>query len=147
MSYQHFFETLKPNFQETAQNFEKHVLQKGLRITFYTYKPVNPFHSLKKHQNRCTLLPIGYRRLNLTYPNIKSAHTHGPHHPWTPSCIAMSNQRSFKIGSFCFVAFVPKQIEYNSFFKQNSGSKQNIFNQFYKILVQKLLFWFVSKFV
>ncbi len=59
----------------------------------------------------------------------------------------MSNQRSFKIGSFRFVAFVPKKIEYNSFFKQNSGSKQNIFNQFYKILVQKLSFWFVSKFV
>jgi hypothetical protein len=25
-------------------------------------------------------LPIGYRRLNLAYPNIKSAHTHGPHY-------------------------------------------------------------------
>ena len=56
MSYQHFFQTLKPDSQETAQNFEKRVLQKCLRITFYTYKPVNPFHFLKKHQNRCTLL-------------------------------------------------------------------------------------------
>jgi hypothetical protein len=47
MSYQHFFETLKPDSQETAQNFEKRVLQKILRITFYTYKPMNPFHFLK----------------------------------------------------------------------------------------------------
>jgi hypothetical protein len=39
-----------------ARNFEKRVLQKCLRITFYTYKPVNPFHFLKKHQNNCTLL-------------------------------------------------------------------------------------------
>jgi hypothetical protein len=54
MSYWHFFEILKPD--ETAQNFEKRVLQKCLRITFYTYKPVIPFHFLKKHQNRCTLL-------------------------------------------------------------------------------------------
>ncbi len=51
------FETLKPNSQEMAQ-FEKRVLQKCLRITFYTFKPVNPFHFLKKHQNRCTLLHI-----------------------------------------------------------------------------------------
>ncbi len=56
MSYKYFFETFKPDSQETAQNFEKPVLQKCLRITFYTYKPVNPFHFLKKHQNRCTLL-------------------------------------------------------------------------------------------
>jgi hypothetical protein len=56
MSYKHFFETLKPDLQETAQNFEKHVLQKCLRITCYTYKPMNPFHFLKKHQNRCTLI-------------------------------------------------------------------------------------------
>ncbi len=56
MSFQHIFETLKPNSQETAQNFEKRVLQKCLRHTFYTQKPVNPFHFLKKHHNRCTLL-------------------------------------------------------------------------------------------
>jgi hypothetical protein len=56
MSYQHFFETLKPDSQETAQHFEKSVLQKCLRITFYTYKPMNPFHFQQKHQNRCTLL-------------------------------------------------------------------------------------------
>ncbi len=31
------FETLKPNSQGTAQNFEKRVLQKCLIITFYTY--------------------------------------------------------------------------------------------------------------
>ncbi len=53
-----FFETLKPDSQETAQNFEKRVLQKCLRITFYTYKPVNPFNFIKKHQNRCTLVYI-----------------------------------------------------------------------------------------
>ncbi len=40
------FETLKPDSQETAQHFEKRVLQKCCRITFYTYKPVNPFHFL-----------------------------------------------------------------------------------------------------
>jgi hypothetical protein len=40
-----------------AQNFEKRVLQKCLRITFCTYKPVNPFHFHKKHQNRCTQVP------------------------------------------------------------------------------------------
>jgi hypothetical protein len=58
MSYYHFFESLKPDSQETAQNFEKRILLKCLRITFYTYKPMNPFHFLKKHQNRCTLLEI-----------------------------------------------------------------------------------------
>ncbi len=50
------FWNLKPDSQETAQNFKKRVLQKCLRLTFYTYKPVNPFHFLKKHQNRCTLM-------------------------------------------------------------------------------------------
>jgi hypothetical protein len=30
------FKTIKPNSQETAQNFEKHVLHKCLRIAFYT---------------------------------------------------------------------------------------------------------------
>ncbi len=54
-SYQHFFETLKPYPQETAQNFEKRFLQKGLRIAFYTYIPVNLHHILKKHHNHCTL--------------------------------------------------------------------------------------------
>ncbi len=53
-SYKHFFETLKPYSQETAQNIEKHVLQKCLRIAFYTYIPVNLYHFLEKH-NRCTL--------------------------------------------------------------------------------------------
>ena len=41
-----FFETLKPCSQETAQNFEKHVLQKCLRIAFYTYIPVNLYNFL-----------------------------------------------------------------------------------------------------
>ncbi len=60
MSYQRFFETLKPDSQETAQNFEKRILQKCLfTFTFYTYKPVNPFHFLKKHLNRCTLMGGG----------------------------------------------------------------------------------------
>jgi hypothetical protein len=54
--YKPFFKALKPNSQETAQNFEKGVLQKFLRITFYTYIPMNPHHFLKKHHNRCTLM-------------------------------------------------------------------------------------------
>ncbi len=36
-SYQHFFETLKPNKKEMTQNFENRVLLKCLRITFYTF--------------------------------------------------------------------------------------------------------------
>ena len=47
---------LKTYSQEMAQNFEKHVLQKCLRIAFYTYIPVNLYNFLKKHHNRCTLL-------------------------------------------------------------------------------------------
>jgi hypothetical protein len=46
-SYLHFFETLKPYSQETAQHFEKHVLQKCLRMAFYTYIPVNLYNILK----------------------------------------------------------------------------------------------------
>ena len=61
------FETIKPDSQETAQNFEKRVLQKCLRITFYTCKPVNPFQFLKKHQNRCTLPYISYDALLCSY--------------------------------------------------------------------------------
>jgi hypothetical protein len=34
-------------------------------------------------------LPIGYRRLNLTYPDTKSAHTHGPHHARTAQRIGV----------------------------------------------------------
>jgi hypothetical protein len=41
-----FFETLKPNSQETPQNFEIRVFQKGFRTIFYTYIPVNPYHFL-----------------------------------------------------------------------------------------------------
>jgi hypothetical protein len=51
-----FFETLKPYSQETAQNFEKRVLQKCLRIAFYTYITMNLHHFLKKHHNHCTLV-------------------------------------------------------------------------------------------
>jgi hypothetical protein len=36
-----------------AQNFEKRVLQKCLRLTFYTY---NPYHFLNKHHSRLTLV-------------------------------------------------------------------------------------------
>jgi hypothetical protein len=43
-----FFETLKPYSRETAQNFEKHALQKCLRIDFYIYIPVNLYNFLKK---------------------------------------------------------------------------------------------------
>jgi hypothetical protein len=49
------FETLKPYSQEMAQNFEKLVLQKCLRIAFYTYIPVNLHHFPKNHHNHCTL--------------------------------------------------------------------------------------------
>jgi hypothetical protein len=52
-----FFETLNSFSQETAQNFDKHVLQKCLRIAFYTYiYTVNLYHFRKKRHNRCTLL-------------------------------------------------------------------------------------------
>ncbi len=37
-----------PNSQEMALNFEKFVLQRHLRITFYTYIPLNPYHFSKK---------------------------------------------------------------------------------------------------
>ncbi len=37
-------ETLKPNSQETAQNFETRILLKCLRIAFYSYIPANPYH-------------------------------------------------------------------------------------------------------
>ncbi len=51
----YIFETLKPNSQEMAKNFEKRILQMFHRITFFTYIPVNPYHFIKKHHNRCTL--------------------------------------------------------------------------------------------
>ncbi len=35
---------LKPYSQETAQNFEKLVLQKCIRIAFYTFIPVNLYN-------------------------------------------------------------------------------------------------------
>jgi hypothetical protein len=41
-----FFEILKPNSQETAQNVEKRILEKCLRINFYAYIPVNPYDFL-----------------------------------------------------------------------------------------------------
>lgn len=58
---------MKPNSQATAQNFEKRILQKCLRIHFCTYISVNPLHFIKKHHNHCTLLymfpmlPLGGR--------------------------------------------------------------------------------------
>ncbi len=39
-------ETLKPYSQEMAQYFEKHVLQKCLRIALYTYIPMNLYNFL-----------------------------------------------------------------------------------------------------
>ncbi len=51
-----------------AKNFEKRILQKCLRINFYTYIPMNPYNFLKKHYNRCTLVFIcsqgPYRAVN-----------------------------------------------------------------------------------
>ncbi len=38
-----------PETRETAQNFEKLILQMFLRITVYTYIPVNLYHFLKKN--------------------------------------------------------------------------------------------------
>ena len=38
---------------------------------------------------------------------------------WTQYILAMSNQRSFKIESFRFVAFVPKKIEYIRYWNKN----------------------------
>jgi hypothetical protein len=38
-------------------------------------------------------LPIGYRRLNQTYPNIKSAHTHGPHDAWTEQRMGVTSAK------------------------------------------------------
>ncbi len=48
----------KPNSQETAQYLKKHVLHKCLKITFYTYTPMNPqlFIIKKTYHNRCTLI-------------------------------------------------------------------------------------------
>ncbi len=66
-----------------AQNFEKRVLQKCLRITFYPYKPMNPFHFLKKHQNHCTLmcipayLRVGTHMLARDRPRRRRAHEGG----------------------------------------------------------------------
>ncbi len=57
-SCKHFLKFLKKhNSQETDffLKFQKHILQKCIRITFYTYIPVNPYHFLKKHHNRSKL--------------------------------------------------------------------------------------------
>jgi hypothetical protein len=76
-------ETFKPNSQETTQNFERGVLQKFLRITFYTYIPVKSYHFLKNHHIRCTLMPVHHfgvttmKRLDQSslHPLIKHSET------------------------------------------------------------------------
>jgi hypothetical protein len=52
-----FFETSKPNFQETAQILEKLVLQKCLRINFYTYIPVNLYRYIIFFKNITIAVP------------------------------------------------------------------------------------------
>ncbi len=42
-SYKHFFEILKPYSQEKAQNIEKHVFKKCLRLAFFA--PIYPWTS------------------------------------------------------------------------------------------------------
>ncbi len=49
------------------------------RITFYTYVPVNPNHFLKKHHNRCTLVP-------LSVVTVHGLHAK-PCHPVDDECI------------------------------------------------------------
>jgi hypothetical protein len=68
-------ETLKPYSQETAKNFEKRVLQKGLRIAFYIYIPVNLHHFLKKHHNHCTLGTIHLQELQGIHLDLDHAET------------------------------------------------------------------------
>jgi hypothetical protein len=58
--------------------------------------------------------------------------------------LAMSNQRSFKIGSFRFAAFVPKKIECKRF-KIKILDRNKTFSVISKSFDQKLLFCSVSK--
>ncbi len=51
----------------------------------------------------------------------------------------------FQDGKLLFCCFCSKKDRIYSFLKQNSGSKQKVFSQYQIILVQKLLFWYVSK--
>jgi hypothetical protein len=44
-------------------------------------------------------LHIGYRRLNPTYPDIKSAHTHGPYHAWTAQRVGVASTSWVKLGA------------------------------------------------
>ncbi len=64
---------------------------------------------------------------------------------WDPVLFATSNVKPTffqdrKLSVWCFCS---KKDRIYSFLKQNSGSKQNVFYQYQKILVQKLLFWSV----
>ncbi len=52
---------------------------------------------------------------------------------------------SFQDRKLSFRCFCSKKDRLYSFLKQNSRSKQNVFYPYQKILVQRLLFWSVSK--
>ncbi len=62
-------------------------------------------------------------------------------------CISSSNVKPtfFQDRKHSFWCFCSKKDRIYSFLKQNSGSKQNVFYQYLKNLVQKLLFWSISK--
>jgi hypothetical protein len=71
------FLKLKSPIRKKRLNFEKHLLQKCLRIAFYTYIPVNLYHCLKKHHNRRTLecshhWSLGSRSFRVTTDVIRS---------------------------------------------------------------------------
>ncbi len=73
-----------------AQNFEKRVLKRFLRITFYTYIPVIPCHFLKKHHYRCALL----YRLTKTAAGRRGSVTSPPSSsPSSPSWSGTSRRR------------------------------------------------------
>ncbi len=67
------FWNLKALFARNGSKCWKTCLQKCLRIAFYTFIPMNPYHSLKKHHNRCTLLgTIGHNSTTWVYRSILS---------------------------------------------------------------------------
>jgi hypothetical protein len=77
LSFYNTFKTLKTNSQETAQNFEKVVLQKFLRITFYNYIPVNPHHFLKNIIITVPLSPVMANEREVLFSNqyiVASSH-------------------------------------------------------------------------
>ncbi len=70
------------------------------------------------------------------------------------SRVAMSNQRSFKIGSFRFAAFVPKNNAYNSFWnkildrnKTFSISSRNFWSKTFRSSLFPNFFWETQSFV